>query len=1197
MTPLTLAGYEGLLLTSTKEGLGTWLGIDAKGRPVLVHSHCADLPSPSERERICERAEVARMVTHPAIAEFIELIDLPTRCAVVVAQPAGTPLADVRPSSLNTVDVVQIAVGLIPALAELHVHGVGHGDVAITNLWFHDGNVMLASPWCERVRPSPLDDEAALAHLVRTLLLRAGLRLPEGVRGVLEAAAHSDPERRYRSVIGLGHDLARCRDELRTTDMCSPFVLSTEAFALGWRDPVRALGLDASVATLAAQVRLAQASGAPCVLVVEGPAGVGRSRVLDEFRRSLVEHQVANGVARFAAGGDAEPLRAPRELVAQFVGRLMAGDANLRDRAANLLRERLGDDVAVAVRLAPSLTQLLGEHAEVIEGAALEKVARVETAARRLIETLAELSPPFVALFDDAESADAASLAAFRGLLTLRAPVLIVLARRSDAEQAGLGDLIDALREAGTAVHTLVVPPLDKSSMHEMISEGLGLADGAAAPLARALWARSGGNPGLAIADLHTLLADGDLVVDPHTARWSWSEASLVMAPSHGVAEVTRQRIARVASSHRQLLWASSLAGQVATPTVLAAAVDRSLETTMAVLDRLSADQLLEWRGTGVVTFHDAGLRRAASQSLDGPGRGALRLRIARAAMAEARDRDVTSDATRFEVLQLLAGHEHSLTASERDMFVEWCGSAARAAHRSGGYGVALDLQLRLLELAGPDAWVDEPDAMFELHLRIAENALVLNRMPLVDQMLDHAWAHHPSAMQRVRALRLLGNRWWTRQDQSGGLAEMHAILRELGEHVPTHPTLARVIREYAATRVALRGRTPESFVTAPTIDDERVRATLDTMLSGVHLAYTAEPLTHVLLVLRGIRLTARHGVCGSSSYFVAGYGLLLCGLGRDLERGLGFGRAGIALSERTGRTVHTMVVFAHNGFVRHWGEPLLATIEPLMGEYQQGLVTGRGGYSHTCGTFGVLHSLLSSRPLPRVDEMAEEMTAELVRLGEGAFAQRVKLVSQAVADLRDGLHGDDLLNGPHFAATAWASAKHRRGEFAMMVPTVRAMVALAYDRRDEAAQAVRAASPHVRTAPGEAIVGVHWFQLALLRRLGADVSRRGARRAERKLRRAALSNPHEYAHRVALLDALVAGTSPAQFDAAATIARQNDALADLCTIAHVAVLRSTDPAEEQRWRAMAFTALCAWGAEGVVRALAGSDRRPSSQA
>ena len=133
-----------MLLVSSQDGIGTWLSDDSSGRAVLVRSHCSDLPSPDERDRILERADVARMVGHPAIAAFVELIDLPTRTALVVAHPTGNPLADVRPTSLNSVDVLQVAIGLLPALAELHVHGVGHGGIGLPSLWYNSGEVMLA---------------------------------------------------------------------------------------------------------------------------------------------------------------------------------------------------------------------------------------------------------------------------------------------------------------------------------------------------------------------------------------------------------------------------------------------------------------------------------------------------------------------------------------------------------------------------------------------------------------------------------------------------------------------------------------------------------------------------------------------------------------------------------------------------------------------------------------------------------------------------------------------------------------------------------------------------------------------------------------------------------------------------------------------------------------------------------------------
>ena len=148
------------------------------------------------------------------------------------------------------------------------------------------------------------------------------------------------------------------------------------------------------------------------------------------------------------------------------------------------------------------------------------------------------------------------------------------------------------------------------------------------------------------------------------------------------------------------------------------------------------------------------------------------------------------------------------------------------------------------------------------------------------------------------------------------------------------------------------------------------------------------------------------------------------------------------------------------------------------------------------------------------------------------------------------------------------------------MVHTIAAFVALVNDRVDDAARSVRAASPNRRMAPGEVIAGQHAFQLAVLRAMGADVDRRAARRAERLLRRAAVVNPHDYAHRVELLDAMASHATTDQFVTAAATARSHDALADLCIIATIAGRRSQGPAEQQRWAAMAQSALRAWGAQ-----------------
>lgn len=80
-----------------------------------------------------------------------------------------------------------------------------------------------------------------------------------------------------------------------------------------------------------------------------------------------------------------------------------------------------------------------------------------------------------MALFDDAECADPSSLAVFESVVALSEPMLVVVARRTDAEAHGLLETLDAMRAAGVPTRTLAIPPLDRSSMHEMIGDGLGL--------------------------------------------------------------------------------------------------------------------------------------------------------------------------------------------------------------------------------------------------------------------------------------------------------------------------------------------------------------------------------------------------------------------------------------------------------------------------------------------------------------------------------------------------------------------------------------------------------------------------------------------------------------------------------------------------------------------------------------------------
>ncbi|HAP74629.1 MAG TPA: hypothetical protein DCR14_00920, partial [Acidimicrobiaceae bacterium] len=303
------ATYRGV---ASAEATGASATIPGQGRQVVVHTHHAPLPTQAVRDAVRRNVELLSFVHHPGISPMVECVDRPSRVALVVAAPTGPSLADVDLRSMPIVDILQCAIDVAPALAELHVHGVGHGGIDVGSLHVGAQHAQLACPWFGPVPTSPSADVAALARVLATALGRGGHRVPHGVDRVLEAATHSEPAARYRSVIGFVHDLERCCFDLRRDGLSSPFALSLGEFGLSWRDPAQPVAQAATVASIVDQLRIHDRQR-PVLAVVHGAPGAGRSVLLQGVQRALREQGVESPLVRFAAVGTM-PLRAPTEL-------------------------------------------------------------------------------------------------------------------------------------------------------------------------------------------------------------------------------------------------------------------------------------------------------------------------------------------------------------------------------------------------------------------------------------------------------------------------------------------------------------------------------------------------------------------------------------------------------------------------------------------------------------------------------------------------------------------------------------------------------------------------------------------------------------------------------------------------------------------------------------------------------------------
>ena len=416
---------------------------------------------------------------------------------------------------------------------------------------------------------------------------------------------------------------------------------------------------DAELAALAAAVAAAEV-GRGCLVLVEGPAGIGKTTLLRAACRGP-------GARVLTARGLALEQGFGYGIVRQLLEEVR-GEDGLMDGAA-----------ALAARVF-----------DWAEAGPVEDDVRY-AAMHGLYWLVANLAArqPLVLAVDDAHWADAPSL---RWLAHLAArvehlPVALLLAVRDGPDQP---ELIGELRAAGTRIR---LEPLGPDATAALVRRRLGARPGArpgvlvgdgAEQLGRDWYASTGGNPFLLEA-LATALRDGDQKAEP-------------------IAQAVLRRIGPEGPEGRRLARALAVLGGPAPLRQAAALAGLDLPAAARLADRLRAADVLA--PGSVLEFAHPIVRTAVYESIP-PGERAL----AHAEAARLLERD-GADAERLalHLLRSEPGGDPRVAALLR--------AAATAATGRGAPGAAAACLRRALDEPPPAA--DRPGLLLELGIALA---------------------------------------------------------------------------------------------------------------------------------------------------------------------------------------------------------------------------------------------------------------------------------------------------------------------------------------------------------------------------------------------------------------------------------------------------------------------------------------------
>jgi len=564
-----------------------------------------------------------------------------------LADPGGAPPCDQPPSSLaigaREQRVVSVLVVVLPDAGSPAAYGpdgtlleaVSFGSssrrlgVRVHALDARTA-IVLAPP-----AVGPADQAAVLARFGRQVIedfpgasvalttgsVLAGERLPIGAAidravAIVRARAHCQGVRTDDATAAL----LASRFDVRTDGRW--LVIGDERLSL---DPTRPLlgrptpcvGRERELAILDATLAACIDGAGPKAVLVQAPAGAGKSRVRHEWLRRLTERDDTPAVLQCRG----EPLHtaAPYRQIAQVVRRA-AGLLEREPRAA--VHAKLETHVrhlvpeADAQRVARFLAELLGEpfadDGDLALRAARGSAQAMHDQIRLTFEVLVRgwcLRGPVILALEDVHWADDASLDLIDGLLRkLVGEPLVVVALARPEVQERFPDLW------GKRDLTVIrLPPLPDRAAAHLVRDVMG--ERATPDDVRRIVARSEGNAFF----LEELIREAAMrgaraAVQPSPARRSELPASIVAVAQARLAELgpRARQVLRAASIFGEVFWAEGLAALVGEePSALAPVIDELVEHEV-----IAPSEQPRLAGARELAFRHAMLRGAAYATL-----------------------------------------------------------------------------------------------------------------------------------------------------------------------------------------------------------------------------------------------------------------------------------------------------------------------------------------------------------------------------------------------------------------------------------------------------------------------------------------------------------------------------------------------------------------------------------------------------
>ncbi|MEO0534693.1 MAG: AAA family ATPase [Cyanobacteria bacterium P01_A01_bin.123] len=884
--------------------------------------------------------------------------------------------------------------------------------------------------------------------------------VPTGISAIILKLMAKMAEDRYQSEFGLHHDLQHCLQAYQANAQIPRFPLGTQDRCDRFQIPEKLYGRETEAVTLLAafdrvangnRSHPAEHGEAPSdqaeLVLISGYSGIGKTALVNEVHKPIVRQRGYFIKGKFDQLRRSMPLFALIQAFQHLLRQLLTESSEALGQWQERILAVLGENAQVIVEVLPELEQIIGSQPPVPTLSPSAAQHRFVHLFGRFIRVFATAAHPLVIFLDDLQWADAASLnLIYHSFCETELPHLLVIGAYRDNEVGPGHPLALTLTDIRQkrAVTPIRLTPLDASSLNKLVADTLQCQRQRARPLTDLVMQKTQGNPFFATQFLKSLHEEGLITFDREAGYWQCDIAQIQprsITPDVVEFMATRLRklppetqtvlslaacmgndfnLATLALIHgcdrhetAAQLWPALQWGLVLPTSEIyrffqASEFDAAIPTdeTLSSLPEEIASPESSDETTPTYRFLHDRVQQAAYSLIPENQRPQTHLRIGRLLWHNMSHPEEHIFATLNALNQgtaLITDESEALAIAQLNL------TGGQKAKVATAYDVASNYLQTALSLLPSGCWQSHYRLTLALHDAAAEVAYLRGDFSAMEPLIQTVLTQARSLLDCINVYEVRIQAHTARNQPLAAVAVALEVLRQLGVQLPLKPTKGHVLIALARTEWALLGKPMHRLVNWPAASDPTQLAVRQIMRSMSSSAYNAVPDLLPLLALKALEQSIYHGHSPDSAYAFAAYGVILCGLFENFERGYRFGQGALSLLERfNAQDQQAKILMAVHNFINHWKYPLEVGARELLGAYQVALENGDTEFA----TFNVyLHcyqSYCSGQSLTTLESDLRTYTQAVDQLNQVAISNLMRLYHQVVLNLMG--HSDDPL-------------------------------------------------------------------------------------------------------------------------------------------------------------------------------------------